>query len=91
MRVGLFIAFSLVLTVTGCGKKQQVIFEAQSISYMRKDSSWTPEIEKECKKISTALSTLMEVGWKVVASSPKEKLVYDNRGTCVGTEYILEK
>lgn len=91
MRVSLCIAFSLILAVTGCGKKQQVIFEAQSISYKNKDSYLTSTIEKECVLISTSLSMLMDDGWKVVASSPKEKLVSDNRGTCVGTEYILEK
>ena len=83
--------FLLVFVIVGCSKKQEVIFDAESIRYKNKDSWATSEITKECNAISKELKTFLADGWKVVTSSPKEKLVYNNTGTCVGTEYVLEK
>jgi hypothetical protein len=81
----------LLFAVIGCSKKQKVIFEGQSIEYRRGDALWMDEIKKECSGVSESLSEYLEKGWKVTASSPKEKLVYNNKGTCKGTEYIIEK
>ena len=79
----------LVLPIMGCSKKHQaVIFEAESIRYVDGDSI---KIRQECNALSTALNAYLYDGWKVVASSPKEKLVANNRGTCIGTEYVLER
>ena len=85
---------SIILTtliVIGCSKQQQVIFEAHSIKYKNRDSYITHQIEEACVKISDDLKARIDGGWRVVTSSAKEKLVVDNRGTCVGTEYVLEK
>ncbi|WP_157659173.1 hypothetical protein [Thauera butanivorans] len=80
----------LTLSTVGC-KKQEILFEAQSISYKQKDSYAVMQMEKECSDLSKELKSYLDNGWRVIASSPKEKLVGGNRGTCVGTEYILEK
>jgi hypothetical protein len=84
-------AMLLSFMVIGCSKKQEVIFEAQSISYKGGNSAWKPEIQKECSEMSKELKTFINDGWKVVASSPKEKVVAADKGTCIGTEYIIEK
>lgn len=91
MRVKLGCLIVLVLATMGCSKKQDVIFEAQSISYKNKDARWKDTIQRECGALSKELKGYLNDGWKVVASSPKEKLVFDNSGTCIGTEYVLEK
>lgn len=91
MRAKLGCLILMVLAIMGCSKKQEVIFEAESIRYKNKDSMWTPEIQQECNALSKELKGYLNDGWKVVASSPKEKLVTNNRGSCIGTEYVLEK
>ena len=91
MRVALGCLCLLVLTTLGCSKTQEVIFEAESIRYKKKDSWATSQIQDECGALSKELKTYLNEGWRVVASSPKEKLVSASMGTCVGTEYVLEK
>jgi hypothetical protein len=80
----------LVLPIMGCSEKRQVvIFEAESIRYVDKYSE--SKVQQECSALSKALNAYLYDGWKVVAALPKEKLVANNRGTCIGTEYVLEK
>ena len=80
-----------IVTLIACGKKQKVIFEGESIEFKNKHSLSQNEIQEECGKLSESLNDHIESGWKVIASSPKEKVVYYDRGRCIGTEYILEK
>lgn len=91
MRIKLGLLILLMLTVTGCNKKQEIIFEVQSVSYENQNSIWSPEIQQACIILSKELKGYLNDGWRVVTSSPKEKLVTDNKGTCIGTEYVLEK
>ncbi len=91
MHVKSILAILFVLTIAGCGKEQQVIFEAQSISYKKKYSYKVDLIQAECNQLSKELDSFLKKGWKVVASSPKEKVVANSDGLCVGTEYIVEK
>ncbi len=86
----IFACLSIAL-LSACGKKQEVVFEAKSISYKRGDALWVSDMEKECAAMSKELSGYMKDGWRVVTSSPKEIPVARNNGTCVGTEYIVEK
>lgn len=91
MHVKLGFLILLVFATIGCSKKQEVVFEAESIRYNNMDSWAKSEITKECSALSKELKTYLNDGWKVVTSSPKEKVVYNNTGSCIGTEYILEK
>lgn len=91
MRINFGGLILLAVAVTGCGKKQEVIFDVESISYKEKNSFYIPKIQNECGEISKSLKKYLNDGWRVVTSSPKERMVVDNKGTCVGTEYILEK
>ncbi len=79
----------LAVAMMGCSKKQEVIFEAQTVSYPKNIGSWA--IEEECAKLSKDLSSYISDGWKVVASSAKERMVFHDMGKCIGTEYIIEK
>lgn len=88
MRVKLGCLILLVLATMGCSKQQEVIFEAESISYKR---DWKPETQQECVELSKELKGYLNAGWKVITSSPKEKVVAKGNGKCVGTEYVLEK
>ena len=90
MKKAIFLIF-IAIAATGCGKKQKIIFEAESIGYSSSDSSYVSKIQTECRKISESLNIHIHNGWKVIAASPKEKLVLDDKGRCIGTEYILEK
>jgi hypothetical protein len=89
MRVKLGCLVLLVLAITGCSKQQEVVFEAESIGY--KGGAAEPKTEEECIALSKELKGYLNDGWKVVASSPKEKVVADGYGKCIGTEYVLEK
>ena len=88
MHVKLGCVVFLVLATTACSKQQERIFEADSISYKR---GWQQETQEECLELSEELDTYLNNGWKVVASSPKAKVVADGKGECVGTEYVLTK
>ena len=92
MRIKLGCLILLVLATTGCSNKEQaVIYEVNSISYTSGEGWATPLMSEECRLLSKELKTYLNDGWKVVTSSPKEKVVYHNLGRCVGTEYVLEK
>lgn len=91
MNKNISLALLILLSLCACSKKQEVIFEAKSISYRQGDRYWISEIENECGKLSEELSDFLKAGWRVVTSSPKEIPVANNKGTCVGTEYIVEK
>jgi len=91
MKIGIGIILLSLPLLVSCGKQQKVIFEAESISYKGGDRHWVSDIQRDCSAISESLAAYMKEGWKVVSSSPKEKLVTSNRGKCVGTEYIIEK
>lgn len=84
----------VMLLITGCSKKQEVIFEIESVTYEKRRGSFSNSdttIQKACNEMTHhELKTYLNDGWKVVASSPKEKFV-KGEGSCVGTEYILEK
>ena len=81
----------LVLLVFGCSKEQKVIYEVQSISFKDDESYLSSQIQNECNSVSENLSSYINNEWKIETASPKEKLVFYNKGTCIGTEYILEK
>lgn len=102
-RIANIIALSTLsfATLIGCGKKQKIIFEVESILFK---SEWSkPDVQKECSKLSESLSSHINNGWKVVTASPKEKVIHrideggykkevgESIGRCIGTEYILEK
>ncbi len=89
MKLSLILAVCLLMY--GCGRSQEVIFEGSSISYKRGDSHYKDDMQKECAELSKELQPYLDKGWKVVSSAPKEKVVARNRGTCVGTEYVLDK
>lgn len=80
-----------ILTISACSKTQEVIFEAKSISYRQGDSYMKSKMEEDCAKLSDELSDYLKAGWRVVTSSPKEIPVANNKGMCVGTEYIVER
>jgi hypothetical protein len=83
--------FFAILILTACKAEQKVIFSGDSISYKNKDSYMQSIMASECKSLSEDLDDYLKKGWKVIASSSKEKIVASNTGTCKGTEYILEK
>ncbi|MFZ2972562.1 MAG: hypothetical protein WA049_07965 [Ferribacterium limneticum] len=85
------IAALSVLLVAACSKKQEIVFEAKSISYKRGDSYMVSTMQEECDKLSKEVSSYLKDGWRVVTSTPKEIPVALNTGMCVGTEYIVEK
>lgn len=102
-RISTIIALSIlsIATLIGCGKKQKIIFEVESIFF---ESEWSkPDVQKECSILDERLSSHINNGWKVVTASPKEKVVHriedsgykkevrESIGRCIGTEYILEK
>lgn len=89
--VYLILSLLLLIGTLGCKKTQKVIFEVQSYSFRNKDSFDSSRIEEECAKLNDSLSKYMSTGWKVVSSSPNERVVYYDKGTCIGTEYIIEK
>lgn len=91
MKIMISIILVSSLLILGCSKEQKIIFEAESIEYKQENSLWTSEIQQECNSISEKLTPYIEKGWRVVASSPKQKIIYRDKGVCVGTEYILEK
>lgn len=76
-------------------KSQEVIFDAQSISCKGSSScdAYVLMYQAKCAGMSTSLQTRMSAGWRVVSSSPKEKVIDTGDGAlaCVGTEYIIEK
>jgi hypothetical protein len=86
-----FVALLILSSLSACSKKQEVIFEAKSISYRQGNSYMKSDMESECAQLSKELSSYLKDGWRVVTSSPKEVPVARNTGTCVGTEYIVEK
>lgn len=73
VRVGAVVSLGVLLV--GCEKKQEIIFEAHSITYKRGAEDM---IEDECRKISEDLEEYRLDGWRVVASSPKEMVI--NKG-----------
>jgi hypothetical protein len=77
----------LTMLLAGCSKKQTIIFEAKSISWRGAESS----VEQECRDASQAVQKYLDDGWKIVAASPKELVVFRGMGKCSGTEYVLEK
>jgi hypothetical protein len=89
--VGGVIVILFVTCIGGCGKKQEVIFEVQTYSWKNRDAWQKSQIAEECDALSKELKGYLDKGWRVVASSPKEKLVVNSVGTCTGTEYVLEK
>lgn len=94
MRVKIGCLLLLVLTTMGCSKKQEVVYEVDGVRVKNQYISAEMEIHKECRafnELNKELKAYLNDGWKVVTSSRKERLVYNNMGTCLGTEYVLEK
>ena len=83
--------FFICIILVGCKAEQKTIFSGDSISYKNKDSYLSELMSSECNALSESLQENLTKGWKVVASSSKEKIVGNNSGTCKGTEYVLEK
>jgi hypothetical protein len=81
----------LTSSLVACNKQQKIIFAGDSISYKGSEARNSESIARECREISEKLDTYLKDGWRVVSSSPKEKVVYLDSGTCKGTEYVLEK
>ena len=82
---------AILAVLAGCKAEQKIIFSGDSISYKNKDSYMKELMTTECRALSDDLDDYLKKGWKVVASSAKEKIVANDTGTCKGTEYILEK
>lgn len=80
----------IVLGLIGCSKQQKVVFDVESVSFERY-SNTADKVKSECSALSEDVKTYMDSGWKVVTSSPKEKVVANGSGSCIGTEYVLEK
>lgn len=91
MNIHYYLIVFAVMLLVGCQKEQKVIFEVQSVSYRQGDALFRSLIQEDCAKQSDRLSGYIGDGWKVVTSSQKEKVVMYDKGTCIGTEYVIEK
>lgn len=80
------------MLLVGCSKEQKIVFTVTSFSYTgAADEQTEKATEQECRAIHRPINAYLEKGWRVVASSAKQILVRDGKGTCTGTEYVIEK
>lgn len=91
MKIKYLFIILFTLLLISCKKEQKVIYEVESVSYRQMDKLFSSLIKDECAKLSSPLNTYINDGWKVVTSTHKEKIVMYDKGTCVGTEYVIEK
>lgn len=79
-------------------KQQKIIFDVQSVSCTGSSSCAALNMMNQgtCMQMSESLKDQMADGWRVISSSPKEKVAQSGNSfsptvTCIGTEYIVEK
>lgn len=89
---------SLLFTNISSAAKQKMLFNVESISY-RRDSAYSCQRDCATKYNDPPLEKMLNEGWRIVSSSPKEAIGEDDyvnsnfaHGcTCKGTQYVLQK